>query len=76
VLSFDDFPWTSDFEPRLTAIAQPSHEMGRRAMEVLLSAMDLGSENAAESAGQVVVLKAELRIRESTAPPRSSSAVM
>jgi len=39
VLSFDDLPWTSDFEPRLTAIAQPAHEMGRRDVS-LLSAMD------------------------------------
>jgi DNA-binding LacI/PurR family transcriptional regulator len=47
--------------------------MGRRAVEVLVSAMDLGGEHAAESASQVVVLKAELRIRESTAPPRATT---
>jgi LacI family transcriptional regulator len=64
VLSFDDFPWTPDFEPRLTAIAQPSHEMGRRAMDMLLCAIDRGIEHV-----EVVKLKAELRTRESTAPP-------
>jgi DNA-binding LacI/PurR family transcriptional regulator len=71
VLSFDDFPWASHFQPRLTAIAQPSHEMGRRAMQMLVSVIDpqRGPEPALSES--VVVLKAELRIRESTAPPRN-----
>ncbi|MEU3944849.1 LacI family DNA-binding transcriptional regulator [Streptomyces sp. NPDC029526] len=33
---FDDFSWADLFSPRLTAIAQPSREMGIRAVEVLL----------------------------------------
>ncbi|CAL9567372.1 LacI family DNA-binding transcriptional regulator [Streptomyces sp. enrichment culture] len=33
---FDDFAWADLFSPRLTAIAQPSREMGIRAVEVLL----------------------------------------
>src|SRR5207249_840459 len=59
VLSFDDFPWTSYFEPRLTAIAQPSHEMGRRAMEMMLSVLDPGLRPGSEPSESVVVLKAE-----------------
>src|SRR5262249_32944954 len=72
ILSFDDFPWTSHFHPRLTAVAQPSHEMGRRALRMLLSAIDpeYAKDEPSES---VVVLKAELRVRESTAPPRVAS---
>ncbi|MFF7386692.1 substrate-binding domain-containing protein [Streptomyces griseoluteus] len=33
---FDDFAWADLFAPRLTAIAQPSREMGARAVRVLL----------------------------------------
>ncbi|MEU6808513.1 LacI family DNA-binding transcriptional regulator [Streptomyces sp. NPDC046831] len=33
---FDDFPWADLFSPRLTAVAQPSRELGTRAVEVLL----------------------------------------
>ncbi|MGA5041179.1 LacI family DNA-binding transcriptional regulator [Streptomyces capoamus] len=33
---FDDFAWADLFSPRLTAIAQPSRELGARAFRVLL----------------------------------------
>ncbi|MEW2513065.1 LacI family DNA-binding transcriptional regulator [Streptomyces sp. NPDC046870] len=33
---FDDFAWADLFSPRLTAIAQPSREVGARAVRVLL----------------------------------------
>ncbi|RRQ89187.1 LacI family DNA-binding transcriptional regulator [Streptomyces griseofuscus] len=33
---FDDFPWADLFSPRLTAIAQPSRELGARAVRLLL----------------------------------------
>ncbi|MFF0381052.1 LacI family DNA-binding transcriptional regulator [Streptomyces sp. NPDC004286] len=33
---FDDFAWADLFAPRLTAIAQPSRELGARAVRVLL----------------------------------------
>ncbi|MEV7810616.1 LacI family DNA-binding transcriptional regulator [Streptomyces flaveolus] len=33
---FDDFAWADLFSPRLTAIAQPSRELGTRAVRVLL----------------------------------------
>ncbi|MFE0673718.1 LacI family DNA-binding transcriptional regulator [Streptomyces sp. NPDC058867] len=33
---FDDFAWADLFEPRLTAVAQPSRELGARAVRVLL----------------------------------------
>ena len=69
VFAFDDFPWASDFQPRLTTMAQPSQEMGRRAMQMLLSAVDPKATQEEESAESVVVLKAELRVRQSTSPP-------
>lgn len=72
IVSFDDFPWTSHFQPRLTAISQPSHEMGRRAMQVLLSVLDANSAGQEPPPECVIVLDPELRIRESSAPPRNT----
>jgi LacI family transcriptional regulator len=64
VVSFDDFPWAAYFQPRLTAISQPSHDMGRHALRMLLDGIEY------ETTQRVKVLKATLHIRQSTAPPR------
>jgi LacI family transcriptional regulator len=37
LVTFDDFEWADLFHPRLTAVAQPIGELGRRAVELLLS---------------------------------------
>ncbi|MQY33249.1 Ribose operon repressor [Streptomyces sp. RB17] len=37
---FDDFAWADLFSPRLTAIAQPSRELGAQAVQVLLGRLD------------------------------------
>lgn len=37
---FDDFTWADLFSPRLTAIAQPSRELGARAVQMLLDRLD------------------------------------
>lgn len=71
VLSFDDFEWAANFSPKLTTIAQPTHEMGKQAMRMLLRIMRPDREDLGVSEENVVVLKAELRIRDSTASPRS-----
>lgn len=74
ILGFDDFEWSSYFQPRLTAIAQPSREMGRQAMQILLrrlSPTDHESHASALEKDAVVMLKAELRIRDSTTAPQS-----
>ncbi|HWT23337.1 MAG TPA: LacI family DNA-binding transcriptional regulator [Solirubrobacteraceae bacterium] len=39
LVTFDDFEWADLFAPRLTAVAQPTGELGRRAVELLLSRM-------------------------------------
>jgi LacI family transcriptional regulator len=36
LVAFDDFEWADCFEPRLTAIAQPVQELGKRAASVLV----------------------------------------
>ncbi|MGV9383691.1 LacI family DNA-binding transcriptional regulator [Nonomuraea sp. NPDC003707] len=56
--SFDDVPWFNHVHPRITAISQPTAELGRRAVRVIL---DVLSGRAAES----VVLPARLVARES-----------
>ncbi len=65
VLGFDDYPWNKHFNPSLTAIAQPTYEMGRRAFELLLQIINK-DENLGRAERQVR-LSAELRIRNSTA---------
>ncbi|MER6029144.1 LacI family DNA-binding transcriptional regulator [Streptomyces sp. NPDC001851] len=37
---FDDFAWADLFSPRLTAVAQPSRELGAQAVRVLLDRLD------------------------------------
>ncbi|WP_433455805.1 LacI family DNA-binding transcriptional regulator [Streptomyces sp. CA-142005] len=37
---FDDFAWADLFSPRLTAIAQPSRQLGAQAVRVLLDRLD------------------------------------
>lgn len=39
LVAFDDFPWADLFRPRLTVVAQPFAEMGRRAVRMLLARM-------------------------------------
>jgi LacI family transcriptional regulator len=64
VIGFDDYSWTRHHTPKLTVMAQPTYEMGKRAMDMLLTRM---SGNGGDI--QPVLLNAELRVRESTAPP-------
>jgi DNA-binding LacI/PurR family transcriptional regulator len=73
VVSFGDFVWSETFSPKLTAVSVPSYELGRRGMEMLIREMrapESASERKAEDT--LVVLKGELLVRESTAPPCSS----
>jgi LacI family transcriptional regulator len=73
VLTFDDFPWANYFHPQMTAIAQPAHEMGQQAMQRLLTILQPDPAQKRAAAGPLTVLKAELRIRESTAAYRPRS---
>jgi DNA-binding LacI/PurR family transcriptional regulator len=75
VFGFDDFDWSELFSPRLTTIVQPSYEMGIRATEMLLQLIEARNQHLEIPGGYRIVLKAELRIRDSTAPPGSVSAL-
>ena len=66
LVGFDDFTWTENFHPRLSTVAQPARELGRRAMQLLIERVE---NNVDDFPSRQVVLKQELRVRESTAPP-------
>ena len=69
VLGFDDFDWAANFSPRLTTVAQPALEMGKQAVHMLLRKIESVNEGNKGDEETVLVLKAELRVRDSTAPP-------
>jgi len=69
VLGFDDFEWAASFSPRLTTVAQPTHEMGKKAMAMLLGKMQHKKPENGSCSDEVVILKTELRVRDSTARP-------
>jgi DNA-binding LacI/PurR family transcriptional regulator len=65
VVGFDDIPEAQFFTPPLTTVRQDFNEMGRQSLMLLLAEIA-----AANRASDRVVVEPELRIRESTAPPR------
>jgi LacI family transcriptional regulator len=68
VVGFDDFDWAEMFRPSLTSVRQPAYEMGHRAMEMLLRKIQQTAEGAKADEETLMVLKGELRIRESSGP--------
>lgn len=68
VLGFDDYLWNNHFNPTLTAVAQPTHAIGKRSFELLLQLILQPEEE--KTSPVHVRIPAELRIRNSTAPPR------
>jgi LacI family transcriptional regulator len=65
VVMFDDPRFTDVLRPSLTAVAQPSHELGRRGFELLLRR--IANPNLKRTR---VVLPTQLNIRESSGLPR------
>jgi LacI family transcriptional regulator len=67
LVAFDDVPWMSMTDPGITAVAQPTLEMGRRAAQLLVQRLDEPErEPAVES------LRPSLIVRASTASPAGS----
>jgi LacI family repressor for deo operon, udp, cdd, tsx, nupC, and nupG len=64
VVGFDDIRFARYLDPPLTTISQPTHEIGRRVVKLLL---DILSGEAADR--RDVTLPHQLVIRGSTAPP-------
>ena len=69
IVGFDDFAWNESFHPPITTVAQPNHEMGRKAMELLLHRID-AARTGQVTTEETVFLAPVLRIRSSTGPPR------
>jgi LacI family transcriptional regulator len=67
VLGFDDHLWNRYFNPSLTAVSQSTHEIGKRACELLFQAMK--GEQSTDPGQKQIRLPTELRIRNSTARP-------
>lgn len=67
VVGMEGFSWATMFSPKLTCVAQSSYEIGQVAAKVLLT--KAVGENEGEEG--IIRLRAELRVRESTAPPAS-----
>ena len=64
LVGFDDIPWMEMVEPPLTAVSQPTLELGRRAARLLLRRLDdPGREPSVE------LLQPSLIVRGSTGPP-------
>lgn len=64
LIGFDDMPWAPYLCPPLTAVAQPTYELGRRAAELLMRRIANPDE-----VGESVRLKTRLTIRDSVASP-------
>jgi LacI family transcriptional regulator len=67
VTGFDDVPLAAHNRIRLTTVRQDAAIMGARAAELLIAAV-----NAGRHVEQRVLLRGELIVRESTAPPRQA----
>jgi DNA-binding LacI/PurR family transcriptional regulator len=67
VVGFDDLFIASYISPTLTTISQPMRQMGSMAMEILLNLFS-GSNSKTN-----MKVQGQLIVRESTAPPRSTS---
>ncbi|WLW58235.1 LacI family DNA-binding transcriptional regulator [Streptomyces sp. YU58] len=63
--TFDGFPHTDLFRPGITAVAQPAHEIGATAMQLLLSRID----GSLTSRPRTIRLEPEITYRESCGCP-------
>jgi DNA-binding LacI/PurR family transcriptional regulator len=68
LVGFDDSPAAALASPPLTTVAQPHEEKGRLAAEWLIEAIESGT--VSRERHRRAILRTELVIRETTAPPR------
>ncbi|MFD1047156.1 substrate-binding domain-containing protein, partial [Kibdelosporangium lantanae] len=69
VVSFDDHPIAGWIRPKLTTIALPHYELGRKAVEVLLTEIGRDRKTVAASPGLTYRIPMPVRVRDSVAPP-------
>lgn len=63
VVGFDDAPMAAYLRPTLTTVSVPTFDLGRRAIDLLLSTLD------GNDAGDPELLPTRLMVRESSGPP-------
>jgi LacI family transcriptional regulator len=68
VVSFDDHPIATWIRPKLTTVALPHYELGRKAVEVLLAEIDRDREKTGQG-GETHRVPMPVRIRDSVAAP-------
>ncbi|MFB4280267.1 MULTISPECIES: LacI family DNA-binding transcriptional regulator [unclassified Nonomuraea] len=71
VVSFDDHPIASWIRPRLTTVALPHYELGRKAVDVLFTEIDNDATDP-DRPGEVHRVPMPLRSRESIASPSAA----
>lgn len=69
IIGIDDYLWNFQFSPRLSAVAQMTHKIGRESFEMLLQLIAQPLER--QTPPIRLRIPAELRVRNSTAPPKS-----
>jgi len=70
VVGFDDAPYAQDMTPPLTTVRHPLTQIGATAATVLLDRLERGAGSAdVVRPGDQIILRGELIIRGSTAPP-------
>lgn len=71
VMGPDGFSWSTMFSPQPTTIGQPSHQIGREAIRLLMTEIDRSRTHQEDQLESVVSLDVKLNIRESSGPPPS-----
>lgn len=75
VVSFDDHPIATWIRPKLTTVALPHYDLGRKAVDVLFAEIDRHREARREGAdhgSRMHRVPMPVRLRESVAPPRGA----
>lgn len=68
IVAFDDLPYATLLQPPLTVVAQPTYEMGQRALQLLLERLEKPDKPAT-----TLCLEPTLIVRQSTAAPRAKA---
>ena len=68
MISFDDVPWMSLSQPTMTAVYQPTYDLGYRAVSILQQRL-FGHESARTALPERFIFPTRLIVRESCAPP-------
>jgi LacI family transcriptional regulator len=75
VVGFNDMPFIDRLRPPLTSVSFPHYQVGAEAGRLILEQIAAASDGTGTSdeKGKILYLAPELKVRGSTAPPRTSS---